>query len=245
MFVRTGTDARLQPSNAVVESAACDACTCREGWAMGQSSIGREAELAACARVLDGIEGTPRALVLAGEAGIGKTTVWKQVLAWAQDRGYWVLSCRPTQSETALSFAALGDLLAEVPHDVMSSLPAPQQRGLQVALLQAEPEEAGRDHRAISAGFLSVLGAPSARAPAVVAIDDLRWLDRPSAKGLEFAGPRLHHLRGGLLATMRTPDEEGLPLGLAQALPPDQPERLDGGPVPPEVLHRVVRERLG
>ena len=132
---------------------------------MEQPSIGRDAELATSARFLEGLERTPRALVLAGEAGIGKTTVWKQVLASARARDYWVLSCRPTQSETALSFAALGDLLAEVPHEVMSSLPAPQHRGLQVALLRAEPEEAGRDHRAISAGFLSVLGALSTRRP--------------------------------------------------------------------------------
>src|SRR5256885_188580 len=100
---------------------------------MEQFSIGREAELAECARFLEGLEAAPGALVLAGEAGIGKTTVWKQVLASAEARSYRVLSCRPTESETALSFAALGDLLGEVPDEVMASLPAPQRRGLQGA----------------------------------------------------------------------------------------------------------------
>ena len=60
-------------------------------------------------------------------------------MASARARSYWVLSCRPTQSETALSFAALGDLLAEVPHEVMSSLPTSQHRGLQVALHALHP----------------------------------------------------------------------------------------------------------
>src|SRR3981081_1599176 len=133
---------------------------------MKRDARGRAAELAVSARFLDALQSEPRALVLAGEAGIGKTTLWKQVLAEARARSYWVLSCRPTQSETALSFAALADLLAEVPADVLARLPGPQQRGLQVALLRAEPEDAVRDHRAISAGVLSVLpqrGPPAPR----------------------------------------------------------------------------------
>src|SRR5437764_447141 len=189
---------------------------------MKQSTRGRAAELAVSGRFLDALQNGPRGLVPAGEAGIGKTTLWKQVLAEARARSYWVLACRPTESETALSFAALADLLAEVPVEMLAGLPGPQQRGLQVALLRAEPEEDVPDHRAISAGLLSVLTELAARAPVVVAIDDLRWLDRPSARVLEFAVRRLAGLRAGLVATMRTPDEEALPLGLAEALSPDQ-----------------------
>jgi DNA-binding CsgD family transcriptional regulator len=212
---------------------------------MKQGARGRAAELAVSGRFLDALQSGPRGLVLAGEAGIGKTTLWKQVLAEAVARSYWVLSCRPTQSETALSFAALADLLAEVPVDVLAGLPAPQQRGLQVALLRAEPEEDVRDHRAISAGLLSVLTELATRAPVVVGIDDLRWLDRPSARVLEFAVRRFAALRVGLVATMRTPDEEVLPLGLAEALPPEQLDRVEVGPLAPDVLHRIVREQIG
>ena len=46
-------------------------------------------------------------------------------------------------------------------------------------------------------------------------------------------------------ATMRTPDEEVLPLGLAEALPPDQLDRVEVGPLAPDVLHRIVREQIG
>jgi DNA-binding NarL/FixJ family response regulator len=212
---------------------------------MTEFAIGREAELSTAARFLDALVASPGALVLAGEAGIGKTAVLKQVIAMAKARAYSVLSCRPTQSETALSFAALGDLLSEVPQAIMASLPAPQRRGLQVALLQAEPEEAGRDQRAISAGLLSILTALAAQAPVVVAIDDLRWLDGPSARVLEFALRRLGGIRVGILATMRTPDEDSLPLGLDEALSPDQIDRLDVGPLPAEIVGQLVREQLG
>src|SRR3981081_821955 len=103
---------------------------------MKQDARGRAAELAVSARFLDALQSGPRALVLAGEAGIGKTTLWKQVLADARGRSYCALSCRPSESETALSFAALADLLAEVPVDVLARLPAPQQRGRQVPRLR-------------------------------------------------------------------------------------------------------------
>src|SRR5207249_554368 len=69
---------------------------------MKQSTRGRAAELAVSGRFLDALQNGPRGLVLAGEAGIGKTTLWKQVLAEARARSYWVLACRPTESETAL-----------------------------------------------------------------------------------------------------------------------------------------------
>src|SRR2546425_9581500 len=75
---------------------------------MKQSARGRAAELAVSGRFLEALQSGPRGLVLAGEAGIGKTTLWKQVLAHARARSYWVLSCRPTESETALSFRGAG-----------------------------------------------------------------------------------------------------------------------------------------
>src|SRR5207247_7164460 len=99
--------------------------------------------------------------------------------------------------------------------DVLAGLPAPQQRGLQVALLRAEPEEDVRDHRAISAGLLSVLTELATRAPVVVGIDDLRWLDRPSARVLEFAVRRFAGLRVGLVAPVRPPGRAAPPVGPA------------------------------
>jgi hypothetical protein len=50
------------------------------------------------------------------------------------------LACRPVESEARLAYAALADLLADVPDAAMSGVPAPQQRPLEVALLRAEPE---------------------------------------------------------------------------------------------------------
>src|SRR5436190_5169340 len=72
--------------------------------------VGRAAELAMFPQFLDSVEQGPAALVLEGDAGIGKTVLWATAVALAGERGYRVLSSRPAEAETALPFAALGDL---------------------------------------------------------------------------------------------------------------------------------------
>jgi hypothetical protein len=102
--------------------------------------IGREQELDELARFLDAVPAGPVGLLLEGDAGMGKTTLWLEAVSAARDRSYRVLSCRPVESEAQLAFAALGDLLEEVPESATEYLPAPQRRALDVALLRMEAE---------------------------------------------------------------------------------------------------------
>ena len=75
--------------------------------------FGREGELTEIERFLDAALGdVSRVMVLSGQAGIGKTTLWNAGIDAATERGYRVVSARPTEVETGLAFAALGDLLA-------------------------------------------------------------------------------------------------------------------------------------
>ena len=99
----------------------------------------------------------PGALVLHGEAGIGKTSLW---LAGVEPRGASAATacCRadPSEAETRLSYAGLTDLLGDVVDDVLPELPPIQRRALEAALLLGEPD-AGADERAVAAAFLSSL----------------------------------------------------------------------------------------
>src|SRR5690242_8662968 len=82
--------------------------------------IGRDDEWNVAQRFLGSIaDGGPAGLIIEGEAGIGKTTLWRQALAAAEAMSYRVLGCRPAESETKLSFAALGDLMEPVADDVL------------------------------------------------------------------------------------------------------------------------------
>src|SRR5690348_7879913 len=113
--------------------------------------VGRERELGRVADFFDA-EHEPLALWLEGAAGIGKTTLWRATIQLARKRGYRVLACRPTATETAFSFAALGDLLAD-DTDVLASLPAPQQHALEVALAITSDEGARAGQHAIGLGL--------------------------------------------------------------------------------------------
>ena len=131
--------------------------------------VGRERELAELARFLDAVPAGPVGLLFEGDAGIGKTTLWREAVLEALDRSYCVLSCRPVESEGQLAFTALGDLLEEVPDSATAELPVPQRRALEVALLQIDAEGPPPLPRAVSLGVLGVLRALAASGPLLIA----------------------------------------------------------------------------
>src|SRR5262245_20683882 len=132
--------------------------------------VGRDGELAMVAGFLDLVATGPSGLVLDGEAGIGKTTLWHAALEAASVRSYHVLAARAAPVETKLSYAACADLVGPVAEEVLPDLPAPQRRALEVALLLAEPGGSPPDHRAISAGFVSAIAGLATTAPVLIAV---------------------------------------------------------------------------
>ena len=181
---------------------------------MAGAVIGRDEELAAIGAFLDGVWSGPRALVFAGEAGIGKTLLWEAGVARAKERAGRVLSCRGAEAEASLSFAALSELVGPVFDEVALSLAGPRRRALAVALLLAEPVEERPDAHAIGLGVLDALRVLAADAPVVVALDDAQWLDPASADVLGVALRRLDDDHVGVLATFRTGYQTAGPLEL-------------------------------
>ncbi|MEJ7791880.1 MAG: AAA family ATPase [Gaiellaceae bacterium] len=150
--------------------------------------VGREVELAAVAATLESDE--PGALVLWGEPGIGKTTLWEAGLDAASERRTSVLCIRPGP-QVQPSFAGLIDLFDQIDVAAVAGLPAPQRRALEVALLRIEPAGPPLEPQAIALGLLNVLRALVATERLVVAVDDVQWLDPPSAAALTYAARRL------------------------------------------------------
>jgi hypothetical protein len=163
--------------------------------------VGREAELEIVGAFAAG-EG-PTALVLEGEAGIGKTTLLRDAVAGASGAGARVLTAWPAAAEAALAFSGLGDLLADVLDELVSELPAPQANALEIALLRRDPSGRPVDPHTVSAGALSALRALAERNAVVVAVDDVQWLDRETAGALAFAFRRLIDERVRLVASLR------------------------------------------
>jgi DNA-binding CsgD family transcriptional regulator len=199
--------------------------------------VGRAPELAAVDEFLGGRIGS-RALVLTGEPGIGKSTLWEAAIRAARDRGVRVVATRASGAEAKLSFAALIDLLDGVDLRGLDGLPAPQLDALEVALLRAEPNDAPPDRGAISFGFRNALRALAADAPLVVAVDDLQWLDAPSGDALAFAARRLDDSDVSFVLARRP----GRTAPVERALAPLK--RLEIGPLSLGATRRMLAERL-
>src|SRR6266540_4141308 len=212
---------------------------------VAEQIIGREPELASLAAFLDtAVDASAAALLLEGEAGIGKTTLWRAAVEDARDRGYRVLACRPAESEAKLSFAALGDMVEGVLDEALPVLPEPQRQALEIALLRAEGTSAPPKQRAVSLGVLGVLRALASSAPLLLAIDDAQLRDRSSARVLEFVLRRLVQSRSRILLSARANQLAESPLGLERPFPVERLQRLEIGPLSVGALGRLLRSRL-
>jgi DNA-binding CsgD family transcriptional regulator/KaiC/GvpD/RAD55 family RecA-like ATPase len=200
--------------------------------------IGRVEELRGIASALFG-DGPPNVVLVDGEPGIGKTAVWESVVAEAARRGRRVVVSRPASSETVLTYTGLGDLLDGVFDEIAPALPLPQRRALSVALLREEPRGAGLDRRAVAAAFLSALRVLGRDRQVLVAVDDLQWLDAPSADVIGYAARRLEGEPVALLLARRT-DPAG-----PDSLDRDRLTVVELGPLGLSDVHRLVVDRLG
>jgi DNA-binding NarL/FixJ family response regulator len=204
--------------------------------------VGRERELAEVSVFLGAIPDGPRALLLEGDAGIGKTTVWLDAVRSAEHRGYRVLQARPAESESRLSYAALADIVGPAFDEVRSVLPDPQERALATVMLRVATDGPA-DARTIATALVSVLAELAGESPVVLALDDVQWLDQASARALEFAARRLP-ARLGVLATVRTGTAMDVPLGLDRALPASRFGRVAIGPLSLAALRHVLTAQL-
>ena len=203
--------------------------------------VGREGEVAALHAFFDRAGEGPASVVLEGDAGIGKSTLWLAGVEAARERSLRVLGARPAEAEQGLAHAALGDLLGPCADEVLPELPPPRRRALEAALLLAgDGDRATADPRALAVAVHSVLVALAEHDPVLIAIDDVQWLDRSSADALSFALRRLERepvrvllaRRGDRISTL----EHALPGGI---------ERLPIGPLSLGAIQGLVRDRLG
>lgn len=207
---------------------------------MAFAIVGREEELAAVRSFLGGAGDGAAALVLEGEAGIGKSTLWLAAVQCARDQGLQVLSSRPAEAERGLAHVGLGDLLEGVLDEALPVLSPPRRQALEVALLREESEERV-DSRALAVAVRDALHALAANCRVLVAIDDVQWLDASSSSALTFALRRLAGDDLRLLLARRLADG-GEPSELERVL---EPQRLVVRPLSAGSLHRFLNDRLG
>ena len=175
------------------------------------------------------------ALVVQGEAGAGKSTLWRAGVAAAEAVGCRVLRSEPSAAEADLSFTALSDLLTGVLPMAAAGIPGPQREALEVALLLRPAGAEPPTDRAVGMGALAVLRSCLAAGPLLIAVDDAQWLDTASLDALVFALRRVTAGRLSLLLAARA-DAPADPLTVAAPpLPRGWRDLLAALPVADEV----------
>ncbi len=205
--------------------------------------VGRERELARieafAASPVDG----PAALVIGGDAGIGKTTLWRHGLRALDEAGFRVLAATPTASERSLPLSAFTDLFENVFSEVRSELPAPQRRAFEIALALAESSDpSASSDRVLSAATRSALHALAHDGPLALAVDDCQWIDAASAAALTYALRRLDGTPVRCLFASRSGEASQFDLGQLGALPV---ETLGVGPLSVGATQRLLVDELG
>jgi len=137
--------------------------------------LGREKEQLGLARFLESLREGPAACVFEGEAGIGKTALWREGVAGARAASFRVLSCAPAEAEAALSYSSLTDLLDGLEPEILAALPGVQRDALEVVLLRAGRGDGVVAQRAIVTATVSVLDLLADSTPLLVAVDDVQW----------------------------------------------------------------------
>jgi DNA-binding CsgD family transcriptional regulator len=210
---------------------------------------GREGERAAIDGLLAGARRSKSAaLVVRGEAGIGKSALLEDARERATDMQ--ILTARGVESESELPFAALHQLLRPA-LDELNALPRPQAAALRAAL--GLGDGAGQERFLVFAAALSLLSELAERSPVLCLIDDAHWLDVASAEALQFVARRLHGegivllfaAREGDVRTFEAADIPSLMLG---GLADEAAQVLlsrDGIQAPPAVWKRLLAETRG
>jgi DNA-binding CsgD family transcriptional regulator len=210
------------------------------GASHGLGVVGREQELDVLHAFVE-VGGSPSALVLTGGPGLGKTTLWEASVAAARRRRMRVLVARPSDAEATLAFAGLIDLFDGVESEALASVPAPQLNALEVALLRAAPSGAAPEPHAIALGVLNALRTLAERDPLLIAVDDVQWLDPPSASALAFAARRLEDAGVAFVLAKRP----GTSSSVEQALEPAGVQRLELDALSLGATRHLLNAKLG
>jgi DNA-binding CsgD family transcriptional regulator len=195
--------------------------------------LDRQRERAALDGLLGDLRsGRGRALVVRGEAGVGKSALLEYVTGAAADMR--LVRAVGVESEMELAFASLHLLCAPL-LDRLEGLPGPQRDALGVAF--GLREGAAPDRFMVALAVLTLLSEVAEERPLLCVVDDAQWLDTASAQVLVFAARRLLAEPVGLVFAAREPGEQfrGLADLQVQGLP-DQDARM--------LLRSVVRFRL-
>ncbi|MET0954731.1 MAG: ATP-binding protein, partial [Cryobacterium sp.] len=153
-----------------------------------ETLFGREAELARFSRFLQTMRYDGDVRMVRGEPGVGKSALLAAAAGSAEAAGVRVLRASGSEFEADVSHLLLNQLLLPLYAEVQRLPPA-----LRDALTVALGFGAGSTPPPLlvcNAAF-SLLSAVARKTPLLLIVDDVQWIDRPSAVVLGFIARRV------------------------------------------------------
>ncbi|HEY1518197.1 MAG TPA: AAA family ATPase [Solirubrobacteraceae bacterium] len=166
--------------------------------------LGRQSECAELDQLVASVRAGPsRALVLRGDAGVGKSALLEYLAQHSS--GCAVARATGVESEMELAYAGLQQLCAPF-LDRLERLPGPQRDALGTAFGLRDGD--APDRFLVGLAVLSLLSDVAEDRPLVCIVDDAQWLDTASAHALAFVARRLGAESVGLVFAVREPSGE-------------------------------------
>ena len=163
--------------------------------------VGRDVEAARVDAVLERLAEGGAALLVSGEAGVGKSAMLLYARARADAVGFRTLTTVGVESEAELAFAGLHQLLVPV-LELVELLPGPKRGALEVAFgIASGPEP---DVFLVALAAFQLVCDAAEGCPLVILADDAHWLDRSTLRVLTFIARRLENEPVALLISVRT-----------------------------------------
>jgi DNA-binding CsgD family transcriptional regulator len=177
------------------------------------------------------MSGAATAVLMAGDAGVGKTRLTEELATLAGDKDALVLTGRCLDvTETGLAYLPFAEALGQVPdreaavraHAGLATLfpegalpawPAPGSlvTGLALPVGTGEPPKGGRPEQDVGQlqifdAVYGLLGDLAGRGPVVLILEDLHWADASTRRLLSFLCARLRGQRLLIVGTYRADD---------------------------------------
>jgi DNA-binding CsgD family transcriptional regulator len=214
---------------------------------MNSALLGRDGQRAQLERLIDGVRhGRGAAIVVHGDAGVGKTALLRHTVSGASDLP--LLQTAGVESERSLPFAALHQLCRPLLQRV-EQLPTPQRDALATAF--GREAESPPDPILVGSAVLNLLRESAAADPKLCVVDDAQWLDPASAEALGAAARRVSGESVLVVFATREVDHHlrKLPTLAVSGLDPVSARRLleslVAWPVDERVLERIIAETGG
>jgi DNA-binding CsgD family transcriptional regulator len=193
--------------------------------------------------------GEGRVALIEGAAGVGKSRLLEETRARGEREGMRVVRARGSELEKLFSFGVVRQLFE-------AQLGDPDTRGAALAgaaaLAEAAfaapgpegDEPADASFTTLHALYWLALNL-SEDQPLLLAVDDLHWCDRASLRFLAYLAGRLEGQPILLATTLRSTDPGVDPALLADVAHAPATRAIRPGPLTPEAVTELVRERLG